>query len=191
MKIPNSQKAEVPESKIVDYLLSSGHPEGGPKARFFFGWGFTVENWNTLASALIKQAGENDFADDETGRHGTKYTVVAPLESPRGTTPPVKVIWIVAKGTEHPRLITAYPASQVKGMIKEHDRVVLTEAIEEYGLEPGDIGAVIYVHGEGEAFEVEFVTLDGKTAAVLELELGQVRTVGSREIPHARSLSAA
>ena len=76
-------------------------------------------------------------------------------------------------------------------MIKEHDRVILTEAFEEYGLEPGDIGAVVYVHGEGEAFEVEFVTLDGTTAAVLELESHQVRLAVAREIPHARSLSAA
>lgn len=76
-------------------------------------------------------------------------------------------------------------------MIKEHDRVILTEAIEEYGLEPGDIGAVVYIHGEGEAFEVEFVTLDGTTAAVLELESHQVRLATAHEIPHARSLSAA
>ena len=76
-------------------------------------------------------------------------------------------------------------------MIKEHDRVILTEAIKEHGLEPGDIGAVVYVHGKGEAFEVEFVTLDGKTAAVLELESHQVRFATAREIPHARPLSAA
>jgi len=76
-------------------------------------------------------------------------------------------------------------------MIKEHDRVILREAIEEYGLEPGDIGAVVYVHGAGEAFEVEFVTLEGTTAAVLELESHQVRAAAAREIPHARPLSTA
>ena len=76
-------------------------------------------------------------------------------------------------------------------MIKEHDRVILTEAIEENGLEPGDIGAVVYVHGKGEAFEVEFVTLAGKTAAVLELESHQIRLAAAHEIPHARSLTAA
>jgi len=76
-------------------------------------------------------------------------------------------------------------------MIKEHDRVILTEAIEEHGLEPGDIGAVVYVHREGKAYEVEFVTLDGTTTAVLELESYQVRVAVEREIPHARSLSAA
>ena len=76
-------------------------------------------------------------------------------------------------------------------MIKEHDRVVLTEAVSEFGLMPGDIGAVVYVHGKGQAYEVEFVTFDGRTAAVLELEPSQVRPIGSLEIPHARSLRAA
>ena len=76
-------------------------------------------------------------------------------------------------------------------MIKEHDRVILTESIEKYGLEPIDIDAVVYVHGEGQAFDVEFVALDGTTAAVLELESHQVRVAAAREIPQARSLSAA
>ena len=76
-------------------------------------------------------------------------------------------------------------------MIKEHDRVILTEAIEEYGLEPGDIRAVVYVHGKGKAYEVEFVTLDGITAVVLELESHQVRVAAEREIPHARTLLSA
>lgn len=76
-------------------------------------------------------------------------------------------------------------------MIKEHDRIILTEAIEEHGLKSGDIGAVVYVHKGGDAFEVEFVTLDGKTAAIVELESRQIRVAGTREIPHARSLTAA
>ena len=56
---------------------------------------------------------------------------------------------------------------------------------------PGDIGAVVSVHGNGQAYEVEFVTFDGKTAAVLELEPSQVRPIGTDESPHARSLRAA
>lgn len=75
-------------------------------------------------------------------------------------------------------------------MIKEHDRVILTEPIPSHGLEAGDIGAVVFVHEGGVGFEVEFVTLDGKTAAVLELEARQVRVANSREIPHARVLAA-
>ncbi|MCH2156183.1 MAG: DUF4926 domain-containing protein [Opitutales bacterium] len=76
-------------------------------------------------------------------------------------------------------------------MIKEHDRVILTEAIEEYALEARDIGAVLHIHNNGLAFEVEFVTLDGKTAAILELSASQIRSVGNREIPQARPLPAA
>lgn len=76
-------------------------------------------------------------------------------------------------------------------MIKEHDRIILKEAVEEHGLLPGDIGVVVFVHGGGKAFEVEFVTLDGKTAAIIELDADQVRVADTREIPHARPLTAA
>ena len=40
------------------------------------------------------------------------------------------------------------------------------------------------------ACEVEFTTLEGKTAAVVTLEAAQVRPVGKREITHARELAA-
>ncbi|HZR19457.1 MAG TPA: DUF4926 domain-containing protein [Verrucomicrobiae bacterium] len=74
-------------------------------------------------------------------------------------------------------------------MISEHDRVVLTAPLHEEGLEPGDIGAVVHVYPRHEAYEVEFVTLTGKTAAVVTVSAGQVRPVGSSEIPHARELA--
>jgi hypothetical protein len=76
-------------------------------------------------------------------------------------------------------------------MIKEHERVVLTTAVPDEGLEAGDVGTVIHVYPEESAYEVEFVTLDGKTAAVVTLEAGRVRAVGRSEIPHARELRAA
>ena len=74
-------------------------------------------------------------------------------------------------------------------MIHEHDRVVLTATLAEEGLEPGDIGAVVHVYPRHEAYEVEFVTLTGKTAAVVTVSAEQVRPVGSTEIPHARELA--
>lgn len=73
-------------------------------------------------------------------------------------------------------------------MIQEHDRVVLTKPFPEEGLEPGDIGAVIHIYPRAEAYEVEFVTLTGKTAAVVTIPAAHVRPVGSGEIPHAREL---
>ena len=73
-------------------------------------------------------------------------------------------------------------------MIREHERVVLKSRVPAEGLEVGDVGTVVHVYGDGQAYEVEFVTLDGKTAAVVTLEAAQVRPVGEREIPHAREL---
>ena len=73
-------------------------------------------------------------------------------------------------------------------MIKEHERVVLTVPVPAEGLEAGDVGTVVHLYGDGLACEVEFTTLDGKTAAVVTLEANQVRPVGRRKITHAREL---
>ena len=76
-------------------------------------------------------------------------------------------------------------------MIKEHERVVLTGPVPAEGLEAGDVGTAVHVYGDGLAYEVEFTTLAGKTAAVVTLEASQVRAVADREITHARELAPA
>jgi hypothetical protein len=75
-------------------------------------------------------------------------------------------------------------------MITEHDRVVLTAPVPQEHLEAGDVGTVVHVYQDGKAFEVEFTTLDGHTAAVATVEASQVRPIRSREITHARQLAA-
>ena len=70
-------------------------------------------------------------------------------------------------------------------MIKEHDRIVLTESVTAEGLEPGDVGTVIHVYADGKAYEVEFVALDGHTRAVVTLEIRQVRPVSRQDMTHA------
>jgi len=72
-------------------------------------------------------------------------------------------------------------------MIDELDTVALTVDLAGHGLSRGDLGTVVLVHGEG-GYEVEFVTLDGETLAVVSLTRDQVRPVGPREIAHARSV---
>jgi hypothetical protein len=75
-------------------------------------------------------------------------------------------------------------------MVKEHERVVLTKPVSAEGLEAGDVGTVVHIYPDATAYEVEFVTLEGKTAAVVTLEAGQVRPITKTEIPHARELAA-
>lgn len=74
--------------------------------------------------------------------------------------------------------------------IKEHDGVILTEPLPVHGLAPGDIGPVVRIYADGEAYEAEFVSLDGHTAAVCTVESSQVRPASSCEIAHARELVA-
>jgi hypothetical protein len=76
-------------------------------------------------------------------------------------------------------------------MIKEHQRVVLKSPVPDKGLEAGDVGTVVHVYRDGEAYEVEFVALDGHTVAVATLEGSELRPVSPSEIPHARELVAA
>lgn len=75
-------------------------------------------------------------------------------------------------------------------MLKEHERVILTESMPGEGLEAGDVGTVVHVYSDGQAFEVEFVALDGHTTAVATLEADQVRSVTPRDMTHAREIQA-
>jgi hypothetical protein len=74
-------------------------------------------------------------------------------------------------------------------MTKEHASVVLTEALPSAGLEAGDVGVVVHVHREGEAFEVEFMTLDGNTLTIETLTAKQIRAARDRDMPHVRERS--
>ena len=74
--------------------------------------------------------------------------------------------------------------------IKEHERVVLTKTVPAEQLEAGDVGTVVHVYRDGLAYEVEFTTLDGRTAAVVTVEASDVRPVSRHEITHARELAS-
>ncbi|MDY7020781.1 MAG: DUF4926 domain-containing protein [Cyanobacteria bacterium J06592_8] len=74
-------------------------------------------------------------------------------------------------------------------MIAELDRVVLTTNLPEYHLQAGDIGTVVLVHQDSVGYEVEFITLTGKTVAIVSVFSSQVRAIGDREIAQARVLT--
>ena len=75
-------------------------------------------------------------------------------------------------------------------MIEELDSVILTADLPQYGLKSGDIGTVVLVHGD-KGYEVEFMTLDGETIAVVSVTAKQIRLAGQREIAHVRVLEYA
>jgi len=75
-------------------------------------------------------------------------------------------------------------------MIQEHDTVALTVDLPEHALCRDDLGTIVMTHGDM-GFEVEFMTLDGRTIAVVSLTREQVRPIGRQEIAHARAVGAA
>ncbi len=76
-------------------------------------------------------------------------------------------------------------------MLKELDTVVLARDLKDFHLKRGDVGAVVYVYEGGTAFEIEFVTGEGKTIAVVTLPIGDVRPMRHADILHVRAYATA
>lgn len=72
--------------------------------------------------------------------------------------------------------------------MKELDTVVLRRALPELGLVEGDVGAIVCEHGP-DGFEVEFVTGEGNTLAVVTLGPGDLRPIDAREALHVRTVA--
>lgn len=70
------------------------------------------------------------------------------------------------------------------------DTVVLRNDMPAEGLKAGDVGAVVEKYG-AKGLEVEFVTGDGRTQALVTLEVDDVREFGASDLLSARPVDAA
>lgn len=109
MKLPNSEQAIIPPTKLSHYLLSTDHPQGRFKAAFFRTMGYTMSNSRHLAAALLEHATALDISDAQDTKFGIRYIVDGPLSTPSGRTPLVRTVWIIETGQTIPRFVTAYP----------------------------------------------------------------------------------
>jgi hypothetical protein len=73
-------------------------------------------------------------------------------------------------------------------MIEELDLVVLNHDIESEGLKAGDVGTVVHSYADKAGFEVEFLTAEGKTIALLTLTSANIRPIQRAEILHVREV---
>lgn len=76
-------------------------------------------------------------------------------------------------------------------MIHELDTIVLSRDLKEYGLTRGDVGAVVHCYTDNKAYEVEFVTGEGKTIAVATLSNSDIRPMQREDILHVRTFEMA
>lgn len=109
MRLPGAERAVVDPSKVRDYLLSDAHPVGRFKAAFFIAIGYSAVAWEALAADLRRHAMENTAYISEANAYGQKYEVRGSLRGPAGRAVALVTVWIVLRGEDSPRFVTAFP----------------------------------------------------------------------------------
>lgn len=69
-----------------------------------------------------------------------------------------------------------------------HETVVLKQDLPDHDLKHGDLGAVVMVYAP-DAYEVEFVSADGNTRALLTLKASEIRSVAATDAIAVRPLN--
>lgn len=108
-RLPHLDRAVIPETKIVGYLLNFRHSSGRGKARFLEGFGFRAQDWLVLRDAIVAHAGANDVTASRQTPFGTRYEIDGPLLTPGGRAPIVRVVWFIDPRETIPRLVTLVP----------------------------------------------------------------------------------
>jgi hypothetical protein len=109
MKLPQCDRAIVSAEKLRHYLLSSRHPVGAHKAAFFATLGFRRSDWRELRRALTLIASLHDVSSSAATLYGHKHAVRGILHGRNGRSAMVVTVWIVVRGDDLPRFVTAYP----------------------------------------------------------------------------------
>lgn len=114
MKLRNAHLATIDRSKVLDYLLNEAHPDNGGKARFFALLGFSREDPEHLIHALRDIAQHGEIVSSVESVHGQKHVVDGWLSvhTQEWRQWPIRTVWIIDRGAEAPRLVTAYPGKE-------------------------------------------------------------------------------
>ena len=109
MKIPNSDRAIIEQSKITEYLLNTQHKRGSSKAKILLKFGYSLENWQQLESDIRKFHLTADVDIIRETAYGVRYEVRAALLTPNSKQLFVRTVWQIDIGTNLARLITLIP----------------------------------------------------------------------------------
>ena len=109
MQLPALDRLTISETKLTGYLLSDSHPIGRTKARLFKQFGYSVEDWQSLADDLASVARHNDVTSVEQSPFGVRYIIDGVLSTPSGRAPPIRTIWFLDNDEQIPHFVTAYP----------------------------------------------------------------------------------
>lgn len=107
--LPNAEMAVIDAEKLRDYVLSSTHPVGRFKAAFFRRMGYSNQDWRAFENHLRELILSQGVTKVEETPYGTKYVIEGPLVGPAGDTMQIATVWVILKGDDVPRFVTAYP----------------------------------------------------------------------------------
>lgn len=110
--LPHADEASIDPAKLCDYLLSTTHPVGRFKARFFGALGFSADRWPELESALRTQHLTQEAESALVIPSGQKFIIRAILTGPNGQSAGVVSVWFTRAGETAPRFVTAYPGDR-------------------------------------------------------------------------------
>mgnify|MGYP000163558489 CR=1 FL=1 len=109
MLLPQANRAVIDPVKLHGYLLSTSHPIGRFKARFFGALGFRAARWFELEDALRTQHLNKQARLGPPDPRGRFFTIGATkLQGPAGEAS-VLSVWLVRNDEDFPRFVTAYP----------------------------------------------------------------------------------
>ena len=109
MRLPNAEQAQIDPNKLKEYLLSETHPIGRSKARFLHDIGYNESKPEILEETLLKIARTEEIVETVQSVHGTKYIIDGMIIPPQGDQVRLRTVWIVDRGQDYPRFVTAYP----------------------------------------------------------------------------------
>ncbi len=70
-------------------------------------------------------------------------------------------------------------------MVKEFERIILTENLKDSPFVKGDAGTIVMTHPDSKGFEVEFFALEGNTLGVETVSADQIKSAkGIKKVIH-------
>ena len=109
VRLPNYQRAVILNDKVKNYLLHPSKSNG--KAAFFKAIGYSTKDAKRFSRDIRRGLKENKALVYFANQHGNVvYNVIMNLGT--GAQVPVLTVWQIDKGSNRPRLITAYKAGR-------------------------------------------------------------------------------
>jgi len=109
VRLPGADRAVIDDRKIREYFLSPTHPLGRFKAHVFARIGYGADDWKILELDLRTQHLGLDAEPLEVNEYGQEDEIRGRLRGPNGQSAEFVSVWIILRGEDVPRFVTAYP----------------------------------------------------------------------------------